>query len=139
MVIAMRKLSPTWNDWLGSLGTGMLCSSLSVVTSEVDICIVRCLLQNESTQSVHVSFHFVVTKISPNFILERSVETFHYGVFYVVIFRGKESTLWSFRNDLNLRLTNSLPLSPCILFGVLFKVVNSYATASTNDLQICPS
>ena len=65
-----------------------------------------------------------VSKVSQHFSLERSVETFVYTGFDVVIFGG---------NDLNLRLTNVLPLSPCILFGILFEVVNMYATTSTND------
>ena len=49
LVIAMRTLSPTRNDCVGYLGTGMLCMSLrsssssSVVTYDGDICIVRCL------------------------------------------------------------------------------------------------
>ena len=45
----------------------------------------------------------------------------------------KKCTLGSFRNDLNLQLTNYLHLSPCILFGIFFEVVNMYDTAYTND------
>ena len=68
-------------------------SSSSVVTYDGTILIVRCLLllydkTNEITQSVHVSFISCVSKVSPHFTLERSVETFRYTGFDVVIFRG---------------------------------------------------
>ena len=43
-----------------------------------------------------------ISKVSPHFTLERSVKTFHYTGFHVVIFRGKMCTLCTFRNGLNL-------------------------------------
>ena len=64
-------------------------------------------------QSVHVWLLSGVSKVSPHFTLARSVETLQYR--------------------LNLRLTNSVRVSLCILFGVLFEVVNMYSTASAND------
>ena len=85
-------------------------------------------MTNEIIQSVHVSFLSGVSKVSPDFTLERSTTLALMSSFSV----ENKCTLCSFRNYLNLRLTIFLPLSPCILFGILFEVVNMYATASTN-------
>ena len=78
----------------------MLCMSLrissssSVVTSDGHISIAQyfyvVVRQNEIIQSVHVSVISGVSKVSRHFTLDRSVETFHYTGFDVVIFRGKE-------------------------------------------------
>ena len=66
---------------------------IQFVTSDGDIRIVRCLLllyDITRSSSVHVSFLSGVSKVSPYFTLERSVETFHYTGFDVVIIRGKD-------------------------------------------------
>ena len=66
LVIAIRTRSPPRKDCLGSLGTGILCMSLrrlsssSVITSDGDICIVRCLLLlYDKTRSSRVSTYRV--------------------------------------------------------------------------------
>ena len=39
----------------------------------------------------------------------------------------------NFQKSFELTINVFFPLSPCILFGILFEVENMYATASTND------
>ena len=96
----------------GAGGVESICTADCQTAVTAPLCVGCVDWRTMRSSSAHVSFLSGVSKVSSHFTLQRSVETFHYPGFDVVIFYGKEVHSVIFQKSFKFTINEFLAFVP---------------------------